>query len=329
MNVIPEQQLETGVFPWQSSVWHQLVSQYTNQHLPHAILLSSRPHSGLHAFSQALAARLICTSPAVESACGECRNCKLLKGGGHPDVFVLEPEEDSKVIKIDQIRNFVHKISLTPGIANCKVALVRPAEAMNVAAANALLKTLEEPSGDAFIILASTEVARLLPTIRSRCQQYTFAAADVSCVKQWLMTQEFPEDKIDAAMLAARGLPLLAAEYLQGDLLEIRRSVGIGYLKTARGQADPVTVAASWVALGQPLVWLWLSQWMGDITRASMSSQPCPDPVSEAVRKVRPNFPVKSLLHLQSLAMQGWKSRESSLRQDLLFEQWLLQWAQQ
>lgn len=315
-------------YTWQAVVWQQLMAQLENKQLPHAILLSSQPHSGIETLANQLAARLICPQPEGDLACGQCRNCKLLQSGSHPDVFNLEPEEDSKVIKIDQIRNFVHKISLTAGIAKYKVALVRPAEAMNQAAANALLKTLEEPAGDTYIILSSTEPARLLATIRSRCQQYIVSPADSADIGTWLGGQGYQQEQIDTALLAARDLPLLAEEYLQGDLLEVRRNVGIGYLKAARGQADPVAVAISWAALGQPLVWLWLSQWMGDIARASLSNESCNDPISEAVRNTRPEFPVKTSLQLQSLAMRGWRSKESSLRQDLLFEQWLLQWAQ-
>ncbi|MBE9549016.1 MAG: DNA polymerase III subunit delta' [Proteobacteria bacterium] len=315
-------------YPWQDTAWQQLMTQHANQHLPHAILLSSQSHSGIETLAIRLVARLICPEPVGDNACGLCRNCKLLQAGGHPDVFFLEPEEDSKVIKIDQIRNFAHKISLTAGIAKYKVAMVRPAEAMNLAAANALLKTLEEPAGDTYIILSSTEPARLLATIRSRCQQYTIQPAVSAAIKSWLDELGYEAKQIGAALLAARGLPLLAEEYLQGDLLEVRRNVGIGYLKSARGQADPVAVANSWVALNQPLVWLWLSQWMGDVARASLANEPCTDPVSEAVRKTRPGFPVKTSLQLQAMAMQGWRSKESSLRQDLLFEQWLLQWAQ-
>lgn len=315
-------------YPWHSALWQQLLKQHENQHLPHALLLTSQPHAGIEALATRLAARLICTQPVVDSACCECRNCKLFLAGSHPDVFILQPEEDSKVIKIDQIREFVHKITLTASMATCKVALVQPAEAMNPAAANALLKTLEEPPGDAYIILSTTEPARLLATIRSRCQRYSVEAAERETVESWLTQSGHQEEQIQPAMLAARGLPLLAEEYLQGDLLNIRRNIGIGYLKAARGQADLMTVANNWVALKQPLVWLWLHQWMGDVARAGLTGEVCKDPVSEAVRNARPDFPVKMSLQLQAMAMQGWRSNEGPLRQDLLFEQWLLQWAQ-
>jgi len=324
--VRPESKMYSS-FPWHATVWKQLLKQDADQHLPHAILLSGQAHAGIDQLATRLAAKLVCTESDAD-ACGECRNCKLFLGGSHPDVFILAPEEDSKVIKIDQIRDFVHKITLTASIASCKVALVQPADAMNQAAANALLKTLEEPAGDAYIILSSTEPARLLATIRSRCQQYTVESAASEVVETWLTQCGYQAEQISPAMLAARGLPLLAEEYLQGDLLDVRRNVGIGYLKTARGQADLLAVANSWVALKQPLVWLWLNQWMGDIARAGLTGDACRDPVSEAVRSARPNFPVKSSLKLQAMAMQGWRSKEGPLRQDLLFEQWLLQWAQ-
>jgi len=315
-----------GLLPWLKPVWKQLDAQIKADHLPHAILLNGRPHSGIEQLTEKLATRLICTDFKDDMACGQCRNCRLYTGGGHPDVFSLQPEEDSKVIKVDQIRQFVHKISLTPGIARCKVALVRPAEAMNIAAANALLKTLEEPAGDTFIILSSTEPARLLATIRSRCQKFTINAASHADALAWLEGEDIPKDKAEQALLASRDLPLLAKHYLDDGLLEVRREIGIGFFKTARGQLDPVAVAESWAAYSQPLIWLWLSQWLADLSRAKLSDSQCIDPVSEAVRKIRPQLSAKKTLEFQNRAMQGGRSREGSLRQDLLFEQWLLNW---
>ncbi len=319
------------VYPWQQELWRQL----PQQRLPHAILLTGQAHSGLEQLARALAARLVCTEIESENsrACAECRNCKLLAAGSHPDVFSLDLVEDSKVIKVDQIRNFVQQVSLTPGIAKRKVAIVWPAEKMNLAAANALLKTLEEPAGDTHIILASSEPASLLATIRSRCQKYTVAAAELKTVDAWLASQDYPNEQRDSAISAARGLPLLALDYLVEELLPVRRNVGVALLKSARGQAGALEVATQWVKLGtelgKPLVWLWLSQWLQDIIRSRVSADKAADPIAAAVGEARPEFPLQKIVFLQNLAIRGYRSQDTPLRQDLLFEQWLLQWVEE
>ena len=319
-----------NVYPWQEELWQQL-----QQRLPHAILLSGQAHSGLEDLAGALAAHLVCskTDTGSSHACGQCRNCQLLVAGSHPDVSALKLIEESKLIKVDQIRDFVQQMSLTPGIAKCKVAVIWPAEKMNLAAANALLKTLEEPPGHTHIILASCEPSRLLATIRSRCQQYTVAAADSELVDTWLGAQDYASEPRQSAILAARGLPLLALTYLREELLPIRRKVGVALLKSARGQADVLQVATEWVKLstqlGQPLVWLWLSQWMQDIIATRLTRLDGNDPIAVALGNARADYPVEKTIHLQQLAVTGYRSEDTSLRQDLLFEQWLLQWVQE
>ncbi len=319
------------VYPWQQAVWQQL----QQPRLPHAIMLASPAHSGVEELAGALAGRLICTEIQSDTglACGQCRNCKLLAAGSHPDVFSLSPAADSKVIKVDQVRDFVRQMTLTPGIARNKVAIIWPAEKMNLAAANALLKTLEEPAGDAYIILASCEPASLLATIRSRCQKYTLAVAEAQIVDTWLEAQDYPAEQRQSAILAARGLPLSALEYLQQELLPVRRSVGVALLKSARGQLGANQVATEWVKLGtelgRPLVWLWLSQWLQDIIRSRVSKQAGSDPIATAVSDTRPEYSLDKVIHLQKLAVAGYRSQDTALRQDLLFQQWLLQWVQE
>jgi DNA polymerase-3 subunit delta' len=110
----------------------------------------------------------------------------LLKAGSHPDNFVLEPEEADKPIKVDQVRELVAFVVQTAQLGGRKVVLIEPVEAMNVNASNALLKSLEEPSGDTVLLLVSHQPSRLLPTIKSRCQQVACPQPSLAQSQAWL-----------------------------------------------------------------------------------------------------------------------------------------------
>ncbi|MFO6082911.1 DNA polymerase III subunit delta', partial [Pseudomonas aeruginosa] len=160
------------IYPWQQALWSQLGGRA--QHA-HAYLLYGPAGIGKRALAEHWAAQLLCQRPAAAGACGECKACQLLAAGTHPDYFVLEPEEAEKPIRVDQVRDLVGFVVQTAQLGGRKVVLLEPAEAMNVNAANALLKSLEEPSGDTVLLLISHQPSRLLPTIKSRCVQQGIA----------------------------------------------------------------------------------------------------------------------------------------------------------
>jgi DNA polymerase-3 subunit delta' len=143
-----------------------------NNALAHAYLFSGQAGIGKKKTAFALAAAVNCPNARPEGGCGECPSCRKIDTLGHPDVHVLVPDGDE--IKIDQIRQVQADFSLKPFEGTKKVLLVDSAESMNAAAANAFLKTLEEPPGDALIVLITAMPRSLLPTIRSRCQEVTF-----------------------------------------------------------------------------------------------------------------------------------------------------------
>jgi DNA polymerase-3 subunit delta' len=143
-----------------------------NNALAHAYLFSGQAGIGKKKTAFALAAAVNCLNPRPEGGCGECPSCRKVDTLGHPDVHVLVPDGDE--IKIDQIRQVQADFALKPFEGTKKVLIVDNAESMNAAAANAFLKTLEEPPGDALIILITAMPRSLLSTIRSRCQEITF-----------------------------------------------------------------------------------------------------------------------------------------------------------
>jgi DNA polymerase-3 subunit delta' len=161
-----------------------------NNALAHAYLFSGEDGIGKRLTAFALAAALNCEAPSPGGGCGDCSPCRRTAGGIHPDVRVMMPEsrdeqllaalssreagKASDEIKIDQVRRAQDSISLRPSEGRKKVLIVDGAEAMNEAAQNAFLKTLEEPPGDSLIILITSMPQSLLPTIRSRCQALSF-----------------------------------------------------------------------------------------------------------------------------------------------------------
>ncbi|WP_448564283.1 hypothetical protein [Thalassotalea ganghwensis] len=142
------------------------------QHLPHALVISSANHDEKQSFANWLSTLLICSEPILEndtlSACQQCKSCYLLASSGHPDHLLINEEE--RFISVDLIRRLTTFFEKTALIGERQVALVLNAEKMTESAANALLKTLEEPTNNSFIILTTSDVERLLPTIRSRCR---------------------------------------------------------------------------------------------------------------------------------------------------------------
>jgi DNA polymerase-3 subunit delta' len=168
--------------------------------LAHAYLFSGEEGIGKKMTAFALAAAANCTSPVAEGGCGVCPSCRKVASQGHPDVRVLAADGDE--IKIDQIRQIQDDLSLRPFEGTKKVLIVDGADAMNQASANAFLKTLEEPPGDALILLITALPQSLLATIRSRCQEIRFLPLPRHTLAQTLMKKRGLSEE-DAWFLAA------------------------------------------------------------------------------------------------------------------------------
>lgn len=140
----------------------------------HSYLFEGISGCGRKKTAMALIQALFCTV-LPDDACGECPSCRKVAGGNHADIHFIEPLPDKRDISIDQLRSMQRELSLRPYEAPRKACIIEPAERMSVNAANSLLKTLEEPPGNALIILLTENAGMLLPTIRSRCQLIRFS----------------------------------------------------------------------------------------------------------------------------------------------------------
>lgn len=201
-----------NVFDLHEKPWNSL--QGRRGRLPHALLIDGQKGLGKFELAEHFAASLLCESPqAAEKgrACGTCLACRWLGQGNHPDFRLLQPEaltdavdteegkkKGSQQITIDQVRALDDFLMVGTHRGGLRIIVVNPAEAMNRSTANSLLKTLEEPTPNTLFILVSSEPARLLPTIRSRCQRVpvpipaperaarVLTEAGVANAEQWL-----------------------------------------------------------------------------------------------------------------------------------------------
>jgi len=205
---VSELELPTGqFFPWQLDFHDRITQQIKDQKIPHALLFSGVADIGKKEFAFALGAQMLCQKTSTGEACGGCTSCLLIRAGTHPDLFVVRPVE-SRQIKIEQIREVVGWATQTAQQGGRKVAIVFPAEQMNQASGNALLKCLEEPPAGTYFLLVTDQPGRLLPTIRSRCQKVSFPIPLADSVMGWL--EENSEAGTDLPLLLnlAVGAPL-------------------------------------------------------------------------------------------------------------------------
>lgn len=169
--------------------------------LPHALLFGGPRGIGKALAARWLAARLLCRSDGNEP-CATCTACIQVGAASHPDFLLLEPAAGKKEIGVDVVRNARRFVQFHAVAGHRKVALAEEAERLTVAAQNALLKTLEEPPGDAVIILVTASTEALLPTVRSRCRHLGFAPLSSDDVRTVLLQRcNLPED--EASLLAA------------------------------------------------------------------------------------------------------------------------------
>tara|TARA_B100001093_G_scaffold353214_1_gene337693 strand:- start:156 stop:1115 length:960 start_codon:yes stop_codon:yes gene_type:complete len=229
---------------WQGALWERLVSEYGQNRLPHALLLSGAAHIGKKHFAFAVAHRLLCHCESTLYACGTCKGCLLNEAQTHPDLAILEPNDaGKKVIGIGEVRELINVLSKTSQQGGWKVAVIAPVENLTISGANALLKTLEEPPGKILMLLVSHELGRVPATIRSRCQRYMFPLPNASEVLPWLAQNGVALDKAAKVLNVARGRPLLAADYLQESLLDRVAQFDQWVDDVASGQLSPVSAA--------------------------------------------------------------------------------------
>jgi DNA polymerase-3 subunit delta' len=272
-------------FPWHREALGRLLAD--RERMPHALLVTGRAGIGKTEFARALGASVLCETPRGGLACGACASCHWLSQGNHPDYREIVPEaaeEDAEaeeatgakaekaksvVIKVDQIRAVADFMSLTTHRSGYRVLLLHPAEAMLPAAANSLLKTLEEPPPGTLIVLVSDQPSRLLATIRSRCRIVSLASPPQAEALAWLKAEGVAQP--ESALAAAGGAPLLARELAAPEESELRRRI-VAELSRPGG-ADPLQFASSVDRGSVERTIYWMQTWVQDLVRVKLSGE--------------------------------------------------------
>ena len=231
-------------FPWQAEPWQRLTSLAAEDRLPHALLLAGPAQVGKLQFAEALCGYLLCKEPQGEGgqrhACGQCPGCHLTQAGTHPDLRRLGLE-DSRQVRVEQVRDMIDWAGQSALRAGRKLAIIEPADAMNIAASNALLKCLEEPTPSTVLILVTSAPSRLLPTIHSRCQRVRLPLPERGLALDYVRAQREGGDA-ETLLDLAGGAPLRALDY-DDAFLARRQALGQGLAAFAKAGASPLALA--------------------------------------------------------------------------------------
>ncbi|HET9817570.1 MAG TPA: DNA polymerase III subunit delta', partial [Rhodanobacteraceae bacterium] len=220
--------------------------------LPHALLLCGPSGLGKRALAEAFVRARLCEAPREGHPCGICRRCKLLAAGSHPDRMRVTLEENPKThvmrkeIVVDQIRALSARLAMAGQLGGWQVAVLDPADTMNPAAQNALLKTLEEPTPASLIVLVADQPARLSATIRSRCQRLDIMVPAHVDAFAWLQTRGV--EHAEAALAAAGGNPGQAWLMAGHGGMQRRHEVARDLLALAAGRANAREIGKTWAS---------------------------------------------------------------------------------
>ena len=318
-------------YPWLESAWQRLLA--TRARPAQALLLAGPRGVGKSELAQAWAQALLCEAPQPDgAACGSCPACHWFETGAHPDFrLVTLQEKTSKegeirmatAIEVDQARETVDFVQLSTYRAGFRVVRVDPADSLNLAAANALLKVLEEPPLNTVFVLVSDQPRRLLPTIRSRCTRLDIGLPPVEQAAQWLAGQGV-DDAVNLLSLSG-GTPLDAQRWADGGELDERRAVLQDLARP--DQIDPVTLGERWKAVS-PQTWHNVAyKWLGDLLAVKLQGKvQFNRDFSEVLARLGKQADLAKLLALAKTQANEGRILAHPLNRTLQLEVWLIQY---
>ena len=294
---------------WLGAEMTSLAAAYKAGRLPHGLLIHEAPGTGGDWLAKWVASLVLCHN-AERAPCGACPGCHRVATAQHPDLVVLQPIEESKQIRIEQIRELSEELALTAHQGSYKVAVITPADTLNRFAANALLKTLEEPPARTLLMLVATQPSRLPATILSRCQRVRLRAPGRKEAVSWLEASRGPGDW-NAVLDTLGEAPMLAAEVDPKALVEVGLEVRRTLEEATAGGGDPVATAERWTRAELPLRLRCIENWLTERIRAHSGSDEIFTKVGAAPYVPRPKA-VLNMDHLFEL-VDGVRELKSAL----------------
>ncbi|NPE50904.1 DNA polymerase III subunit delta' [Dickeya dadantii] len=213
-------------YPWLNAPYRQLLASHQAERGHHALLLHAIDGMGDASLAYAFSRWLLCRQPDGAKSCGRCHSCELMSAGTHPDWHSLSPEKGKHSLGVDAVRDVLEPVYQRSRQGGAKVVWLPQAESLTEAAANALLKTLEEPPAQTYFLLGCRDLGRLLATMRSRCLHLHLDVPAESQGMQWLRGRGHDDDlALQTALRLAAGAPLAAEALLQPDSWKARQAV--------------------------------------------------------------------------------------------------------
>tara|TARA_Y100001936_G_C16088933_1_gene684303 strand:- start:1108 stop:2163 length:1056 start_codon:yes stop_codon:yes gene_type:complete len=284
------------MYPWQNKIWKRLV--INNAAIGHAILLKGKEGIGKFGFAKSMAKLLLCEHSEIrDRACNSCLSCMWFEHNSHPDFNLVEPDvlsmsssefrpklgldrkgessktklknKPSKQISVEKIRALSDVINMSSHRNGYKIILIRPVESMNIAAANALLKNLEEPTPQTLFILVTNNSYKVLSTIRSRCKQINMPVPSFDLAKIWLQDKGVKD--INKTLALVGNSPLSALEYSTGKYY-IGHTNFINNISALKG-FNPISLADELQKSDLPITVNWLQKWCYDLMSYRISGK--------------------------------------------------------
>jgi DNA polymerase III subunit delta' len=311
--------LSANSLPWLRASQQRLQAAFGLGRLPHSLLLLATPGLGAEQLTNWITAYVLCESDA--RPCDVCASCRLLRSDSHPDAHVVRLQEDAQQIKIDQVRELIESLTLKSYRGGYKVGVIEGAEALNQHAANAFLKTLEEPTANTVLIMIARPSHRLPATIASRCLRLTLRPPATPVALAWLEANAPCDHPWDAALALAGGAPLLALQLDGAGLAEIDADMQSCIAQLADASVDVTLLAERWVRSNPGVRITWLENWITQRVHASLganASRQTAEPVRLPDALLKPKM--RGLFELLDAARDIRRLASTGMNQQLALE---------
>lgn len=329
------------MYSWQQKQWQHIMQQQAK--MPHALLLRGRAGTGKYEFALSVSKAILCSQAnELQQACGNCPSCAWFAEGTHPDFMLIGPEDADNAddeapkkkttkksqISVAKIRKLIDDLSLSSHQANgYRVIVISPADMLNGAAANALLKMLEEPPANTLFLLVTSQPQRLLATITSRCQTVDMPLPSKTEALTWLALQLNPQQISNAENLLdlAGGAPLLALQMAEeGDAsTQLLKNLALG------AKLDPFICAPLFLSVGMERAIESLQKWVFDLLAYKLAQAlRYHSQQANALQALAKSVNLRLLLSFQNKLLEAKKTANHPLSNEAQLENLLLQYAQ-